>query len=479
MIAQGSPVAATRTEENGDVRPTREESVAPGPGRVNRIRGRRQGAFLSQAGWCEGRLGPITTVDQSGGPPVACGASPPGRWASGRQTCHESGHPRRQVSTMSEPTAVQHDPYPVLLMCRELGPGGSERQLTEMARALDRSSFTPHVGCFRAGGARYDELVRAGVPVAVFDVASFRRIWTLRGVRGFRSYVKRHRILLVHSFDVPLNVFTVPLGRLFGVPVVLSSQRAHRYLSPGLGRLLLRLTDRLAHGIVVNSLAMQQHLVQDERARPSKVHVCHNGVDLARFNPTGRPGLPQSGGSPVVIGTVCVLRPEKDLSTLLLAFANLHALEPETRLVVLGSGSEAARLEQQAVALGVGDACRFQPATSDVVPWLRSMDIFVLPSRSEAFSNALMEAMACGCCAIASNVGGNPELVKSGVTGLLFEAGDPAALTAALIELVRNPGTRSRLAEQGQQFVANTFSLPVAVRTLAEIYLGHLQEAGR
>src|SRR5204863_9056036 len=98
--------------------------------------------------------------------------------------------------------------------------------------------------------------------------------------------------------------------------------------------------------------------------------------------------------------------------------------------------------------------CRSRRATR-VPEWLSSIDIFVLPSRTEAFSNSLMEAMACGCCAVASDVGGNPELVKPGETGLLFKPQDPDDLAAQLQTLIENPDLRRDLAARDEAFLAN------------------------
>jgi glycosyltransferase involved in cell wall biosynthesis len=106
------------------------------------------------------------------------------------------------------------------------------------------------------------------------------------------------------------------------------------------------------------------------------------------------------------------------------------------------------------------------------------MDIFVLPSLSEALSNSLMEAMACGCCAVASEVGGNPELVEHGQTGLLFPAGDSLALAAALESLLDSPALRHRLAGAGAGFIREGFSSQAAARRMGRIYAGCIGGAG-
>lgn len=111
------------------------------------------------------------------------------------------------------------EPVPILLMARELGLGGTERQLTEIARALDRKQFTPHVGCLHAEGLRGAELETAGVPIVRFPVQSLYRPSTIRAALRMGQYLKLHRIQLVHTFDVPMNLFGVPVARAYRTPV--------------------------------------------------------------------------------------------------------------------------------------------------------------------------------------------------------------------------------------------------------------------
>ena len=368
-------------------------------------------------------------------------------------------------------------PVPVLLMVRGLGLGGTERQLVEIALGLDRGKFEPHVGCFRPDGVRGDELRAAGIPVVEFPVRSFKSLGVLRGARQMGAYVTRHRVQLVHTFDVPMNLFGIPAARAFGVPCVLGSQRAYRSLTPGL-RHLLRVTDLLADGIVVNCLAMQRHLVEDENVEAGRVHLCYNAIDNAAFQPGPRARPPELGGASLVIGVVCVLRPEKDLTTLFAAFGKVRCRREALKLVIVGGGLSLAGLEQWARELDLGDAVRFIHSTPNVVPWLRSIDIFVLPSLSEAFSNSLMEAMACGCCPVASEVGGNLELVEEGVTGLRFRPGDVAGLAAALARLIDDSELRERLAASAAAFIHHHFSRSAAARRMEEIYSGLLGSGG-
>ena len=142
--------------------------------------------------------------------------------------------------------------------------------------------------------------------------------------------------------------------------------------------------------------------------------------------------------------------------------------------MIVGSGSTLADLQSLSRDLRIEAACHLEPSVRDVVPWIRALDIFVLPSRSEALSNSLMEAMACGCCVVASDVGGDPELVIPMQTGLLFKPGDHQNLAATLELLAANPGLRRSLAADGAAKIAREFSLEKAGRRMGEIYRSFL-----
>jgi len=365
-------------------------------------------------------------------------------------------------------------PVPILLSSYYLDLGGSERQLTETALGLDRSQFSPHVAVFREQGIRLEQLRRAGIPIYEIGVRSFRRPHLLRCAWNFRQYLRTHRIVIAHSFDVPLNIFTVPVARASGVPVVLSSQRASRELAPGWQWKALRLTDRLVNGVVVNCLAMRDHM-RAEGVPGDRIHLCYNSIDIDRFSPLPAEGAALrlrecGGGAGPLIGIVCGLRPEKGVDTLLKAFALLRPSHPETRLLIVGSGPTAPELRRLAAALDLNGVCRFEPVTKAPEQWLRAIDIFVQPSRSEALSNSLMEAMACGCAVVASRVGGNPELVDDGDTGLLFPAGEEHALAARLRELIADSGLRARLAQSARRQVSARFSPTAGLASMSSIY---------
>jgi glycosyltransferase involved in cell wall biosynthesis len=360
-------------------------------------------------------------------------------------------------------------PIPILLMSHSLGHGGGERQLALTALNVDRSRFEPHVGSCE-GGFWVDRLRKAGVPFFRMGPRSLVGVSALREARRLRAYIREHGIRIVQSFDYTMNVLGIPAARSVAGVITISNQRCHMSLIPRRYRWLNRFAHRISTGIVVNSEALRRHLAEDYSIPPRKIFTCYNGIDTAAFHPAPRVELPGLEEATLVVGTVCVLRAEKNLGLLLEAFETVARNRPGIRLLIKGSGPEEPALRALAVSLNIGDKCVFQPSTPDVTRTLSAIDVFVLPSLTEGLSNALMEAMACGCCVIASAVGGLPELVSDGSTGLLFPSGDKDALTARLSEIVDDAGRRQALGAAARERMCREFSLAGAVRNMQEIY---------
>src|SRR6266851_4953185 len=182
----------------------------------------------------------------------------------------------RTQNRIGEPALMA---WPVLLLARALGIGGSERQLTEIAKTLDCSRFEPRAGCFRLEGLRAHELADAGVPIVHFPVMSFASTGAISGAWQFVRYIRRNKIKVVQTFDYPSTVFAVPLARFFTSAVVVSSQRSHRDLIPPGYRRLVRMTDRLVDAVVVNCEYLKRHLEKDEHVPVGRIQLCYNGVD--------------------------------------------------------------------------------------------------------------------------------------------------------------------------------------------------------
>ena len=368
------------------------------------------------------------------------------------------------------------EPRKILIAVRELSIGGSEKQACLVARLLDPRIFQVTVGCFIPRGLRRAELDAAGIPVMEIPVRSFGAPGLPRTAFEVRRKLQRKGISLVHSFDYPTAIFfAMALAGRSGIPL-LTSLRSYRHLIPQPYRFMLRQAERFSDGIVLNSAEVRADLVRNEGIPENRLHLVYNAVDPAEFppppDPSARPRPPELTDASLVVGCVCGIRAEKDLPTLMRAVHSLHPEFPGLRLVLVGSGAAEPQIESLRTELGMERTCVRIPQTANAQPWLAAMDIFVLPSLTEALSNAVLEAMCTECAVVASRVGGNPEIIESGENGLLFPAGDVGALSAALRSLIVDPERRRAMAAAGRESVIRRFSPAAATANLARLYKG-------
>jgi glycosyltransferase involved in cell wall biosynthesis len=354
-------------------------------------------------------------------------------------------------------------------MALQLDVGGNERDLSKLARYIDPQRFEVHVAAFRPGGERVAELEAAGIPILYLPVRSFVNRTALTGAKVLRAYVRKHGIQLIHAFDPPTSIFAVVLARLSGLPIV-SNHCYHRFLIPQPNNGALRLVDLLATRIVVNAEAVKRHLMKDFGVPEKRIFVSYNGVETKVFYPQSDPRPEFLRNASLVIGSICVMREEKRLETLLEAFARVLPLDPKMRLLMVGDGPMREAWKARSLELGLAEACRFEQTTTDIPRWMNCLDVFVLPSRSEGFPNALLEAMACGCCVSASAVGGVPELVEDGRSGFLFPPGDVDALANRLRAVIENPELRRATAAAAASRARDHFSMEAAAKRMEGLY---------
>jgi len=360
-------------------------------------------------------------------------------------------------------------PVPVLLTSRELNLGGVERDVAKIATGLDRSRFEPHVATFYEGGLRYEELRAAGIPILHLPMPSLVSPAAMKAGWHLFRYLKRNGIRLVHSYDAS-GAFVAPVARAARVPVVITSQLSYRTLLDPRTARVSRLSDRFAHAVLVNCEAVRRYMIESEGVPAGRVELVYNGVDTAEFHPASEPKPEPLAGSDIVIGTVCVLRPEKALTLLQEAFARVLPANPGMKLAIVGQGAERARLVENAGRLGLGANFVLAPATREVARWMRAIDIFVLPSYSESFSNSLLEAMACGCCVVGSRVGGTPELIGENERGRLFEKGSADSLARELAILIADPELRRELGGKAARFAHSQLRLELAVERTSALW---------
>jgi len=374
---------------------------------------------------------------------------------------------------------MKQDRIKNLYVIGTLDLGGAEHQLVALAKGLDRARFLPVVYCLTATGPLLPELTRAGIQVKCFGLRGLtvRRnpILVARRLADFLISLKKERPDIVHGFLFHAYILGSFAARLAGVPMVIASRRSlglfkERKLHY---RLLERLANRMTDLIIANSVAVREDVSRQEKVPSSKVRVIYNGIDPSLFEIPADLGLRASLGfrkGVKVIGVIANLIHYKGHRFLLQACPEVKAKCPDVRFLLIGDGLLRGELETMAEELGVREEVIFLGSRNDIPALLSIIDVFVLPSLEEGFSNAILEAMAAGKPVVATRVGGVPEAVIHGKTGLLVPPKDPQALADAIIGILSDPQQAEEMGKAGRERVKKEFSLDRMIREMERLY---------
>jgi glycosyltransferase involved in cell wall biosynthesis len=360
-------------------------------------------------------------------------------------------------------------PVPVAIFLAGFDAGGTEGQMIELATRLDRSKWQVHLACFRQGGSWLPRAREGAASIGTFPLTSLASPMTIVEAHRFSRWCAERRIALVHTAQLYPNIFGLPAARAAGIPVRIANRRN---LGAG-GRPWLRAFERtalrLAHVVVANSNAAAACL-RTEGLPSDRIAVVRNGIDADAFASPRRVAHPRRV---IVVGN---LRAGKGHDVLLRAVPLVLARHPDATFHVVGDGPLGTEVRALADTSGISAAVTFHGHQEDVRARLADADIFVLPSLSESSPNALLEAMAAGIAVVASNVGGVPEIVDDGRTGLLAPPADPAALADRIVQLMDAPDVRHRLAAAAQAHVASRHSFEEMVRQFDGLYSAQLRK---
>ena len=319
------------------------------------------------------------------------------------------------------------------------GSGGAERFAAALAGALHGERYEVTLCVTRtAGGRAAEELRDAGIRVLALgrrgraDVVAFRPL-----VR----YLRRERIELVHAHKFGSNVWATILGRLAGVAAIVAHEHTWSYSGQPLRRLLDgKLIGRLASAFVAVSNADRERMIAIEGVPPEKAVVIPTAF-VPRPRASGGSSLRAELGIPArapVVGTVAQLRPQKALHVLIEAFRRIRRRFPDAQLVIVGDGPDRPRLEGVAEAADLDGSVHFTGTRTDLDAVLAAFDVAAMSSDFEGLPLFVFECMAHRTPLVATEVGGIPDVVEDGRTGLLVPPGDAEALGSSLEELLQD-----------------------------------------
>jgi glycosyltransferase involved in cell wall biosynthesis len=367
----------------------------------------------------------------------------------------------------------------VLTDCPIAASGGSERFLRNLLGRLPADCYQVTLVqlCKEPppGTALHDAPIASLANASFLPISAVYRRDGLRALKKLRRLIVRegfHAIQSQHENSDVLGAL-LPRGPLRAARI--SNRRDTGFLKSARLRQLSRLLNRRFDVIVAPSAAILDAVQRNEGATRGRMRCIPNGVDTERFRPVdfaARARVRSAMGyaqDDLLVGCVADFFAVKRHQDLIDAFARVHAEMPLARLILVGDGPLREPIESQVRMLGLAGAVRLLGSRRDVNEILSALDLFVLASETEGLSNAILEAQACGLPVIATNIGGNPDLVKADC-GQLVEARCPEGLSAAILQLLRDPASRARLGAAARARTERDHSLSAMTLAYEALY---------
>lgn len=354
----------------------------------------------------------------------------------------------------------------ILYIINSLAYGGTERQLIQLVTNLDKSQFQPYVA------ALYPPTTSLQRSETVSIQLSFR---SFTDKKIAQTVLRLHGFIREHGIDIVQTFFQDPhlLGAIMKcfLPIkLIGSFRDMGFWRTLSGTAKIRLTDFLYDGYIGNSEAVKLYSSRSFGIRPKKIKCIYNGFsfdDSAWDTPTALSGLLK----PKVVGIVANLNRKVKRVEDFVAMASLvYSKMQDVRFVVLGNGHMKESLIEHARELGLAKAMSFLGSVQDPLRYIAGFAVGVLTSESEGFSNAVIEYMACGVPVVATDVGGNPELIVSGENGYLVPVGAPSLMAEKVLFLLENPSYAREIGLANREKVTRNYTVDRMVIQHQEYY---------
>jgi len=350
----------------------------------------------------------------------------------------------------------------ILYIIDSLTHGGTERQLYELCRNLDRSRFTPHLCTLKPSQGLFDEL---DFPKICLNYTSFASLSIIAVLTSLAKFIRKNRIHIVQTFFQDPFLLAA-LAKPFSRYRLLGSFRDMGFWRTPAESRKMRFSYHFYDGFIANSEAVKASFVAIDGINAHKVTVIYNGFDLSAV-----PDKPAPIDTPPVIGIVANLnRPVKRVQDFILAAGRVHRKRPEARFVVIGGGHLQKEFETLAVQSGIAACTTFTGMITNPLRNVREFTVGVISSETEGFCNAIIEYMACGVPVVATRTGGNIELIADGENGYLYEVGNIDELSDKLLLLLVDRQACSRIGSANVQKVQTLYSMKQMVDAHHRLY---------
>ena len=373
---------------------------------------------------------------------------------------------------ITTPPIEEQYKFPHVLLVVDQFPrilGGGERVALRLAQHLPQYGFRASILTFSADRDCV-ELAEVQAPVYLLPLHRTYGSSAFSAALLFKKFLKMQGVRLVHTFFESSDIWAGCVTKAMTDAKLIWSRRDMGILRSRKHMFAYRLLAGLPDRVFAVSEGVRQYCIQHDRIRPEHVQTIFNGIDLSKWQCASRERKEQK---PRIVAAVGNIRHVKGHDLLVQAARVVTARFPDVHFSIAGSVLEAEYMEglQRMVSeYGISDRFQFCGAVSDIRAHLDDASVFVLPSRSEGFSNALVEAMAAGLPVVATDVGGNAEAVENGASGLIVPSEDVSALIEAITIILENPSRAQAMGEAGREIAAQKFSMEAMVSQTAAAY---------
>jgi L-malate glycosyltransferase len=347
--------------------------------------------------------------------------------------------------------------------------GGGERIVLKLADLLPKYGYRVSILTFSADPAS------AGLqspPCSVY-LLPLQRTYDLTALRGsleLRKFLREQKIRIVQTFFESSDLWAGFVTKAMSSAKLIWSRRDMGILRTGKHHTAYRLMASAPDRVFAVSEEVRRHCIDVDGIKPSRVQTIYNGLDLADWSSASSAAKHEGEA---IVTTVGNIRRVKGHDVFIRAASSVAAQFPDVTFSIAGDVLEPdyfAELQALVRDLNLSERFHFPGGVTNLRKHLSAADIFVLPSRSEGFSNAIVEAMAASLPVVATNVGGNAEAVQDGVSGVIVSPEDPDALAAAIVQLLSDPAKAKQMGTEGKRLAAEKFTTEAMMTQITSVY---------
>lgn len=374
------------------------------------------------------------------------------------------------------PVAVKEIPHVLYIIDEIRQFGGAERVLLELTRRLSPERFRSSVVTFNLN-SELEGLKNFPVPLHHLPL---KRSYDFRAAKmaiHLRRLIRRQRVSIVHTFFETSDLWAAPVAKFSGCPILISSRRDMGILRTRKHQLAYPFVNRIFDRVLAVSEEVRAFCIRQDRLSPRRVETLYNGVDMVDLDHKAAEGdarlqLGLHADVPL-ISTLANIRHIKGIDVLARAAERVCDVFPNASFLVVGRELEPdtmSSLRTIVESSGLANNFHFVGEFANPFPILCASNVFCLPSRNEGFSNALIEAMACGLPCVATRVGGNAEALEEGYSGYLVGSEDASTMADRILQLLRDPVLARGMGQAARETVRKRFSMDAMMHRLMGIY---------